>query len=166
MKTIFWNCDYEAKEKGNSNSLDSFALENKYQLIRTSSGFSEKHYGIFSSGNNEKPYEINMDDLEISYLKIEKSREINIQRNGVNEFLSNPHSLEIVNILDPKRIIVYGGDIEETVKGFKNIGKEVYVVIDAVKEIPNKNLEKLLNKWTFHGIKIVKTGEVLNYLNW
>ena len=164
MKTIFWNCDCKEKEL---NKLDFFASENGYKLVRTSSGFSEEHYGIFSSGSKGEPYEINMDDLGISYSKIDNSKEINIQRNGANEFLSNPHSYKVAESLNPDRVIVYGHDIEETIKGFRSMGKEVYVPIDSIKtDLKGNKLEKRLRKWEFHGVKLTKMEDVIEYLNW
>jgi len=141
MKTIFWNSNFDIKNGGRSKSLDNFALENKYQLVKTSSGFVENDWGVYFPLGEKATYEIGMNHKSLSYCKIFNAPEIVIQRNGVNEFLSNPHSKDIVDEIDPDRVIVYGEDIEETVRGFRTNGKEVYVVEDAVKEISGGDLE-------------------------
>ena len=43
-------------------------------------------------------------------------------------------------------------------------GREVYAVLDAMKELPHLPLEDTLNKWKEAGVKFIKTAEVRDYL--
>ena len=166
MKLLFWNCNYHEEGIGTSKDLDDFALKNKYQLVKTKSGFVEDDWGVYFPLEKGKPYEIGIEHKEISPCKVVNSPELVIQRNGVNEFLSNPHSKYIVNEICPDRVIIYGSQINETVRGFIQGGKQVYVVSDAIKDTSNEKLNKLLPVWKWNGVKLTTAKEAMGGLEW
>lgn len=125
--------------------------------------------------NPKDPYVVGWNDKgeNLSSCKAKNAKELILYKDVFDIFdisKGNKYSEKILKILDPDRVIVYGVAtnycVNYAVKGLVQAGKQVYVVEDAIKEIPTGDLEKLFDNWKWHGIKLTKTGEVLEALEW
>ncbi|MBN2142480.1 cysteine hydrolase [Candidatus Woesearchaeota archaeon] len=117
------------------------------------------------------PYVVDWDAKSISLEEIAKNREIVIRKDKFDVFAGNPHARQVLDAINPRRVIIYGLAtnycVNFAVQGLlKKEGLEVYVVKDAIKEIalPKENdwnHEKVLKKWEDAGVKLVTTNQVL-----
>lgn len=101
-------------------------------------------------------------------LDIHYAREIVVTKDKFDVFTGSPYTERVLDIINPDRAIVYGVAtnvcVDYAVMGLLERGVEVIVPTDAIKELPGLPLEKILNKWTDAGAKLVKTEEVERYL--
>ncbi len=105
---------------------------------------------------------------------VQKNRDVVIYKNEFDAFVGSKHTEEILNIINPKTVFVYGVAtnvcVDFAVKGLLQRGKEVYVVEDAIKELPKEiaaqPLEDVLKQWNFDGnvAKFIRTSQVEDYL--
>ena len=97
---------------------------------------------------------------------IQEFRNIVIEKNQFNVFTGNPYTEEILKILKPKEIIVYGvaGNVcvDFAVRGLRERGYFVIVISDAIQNLPN--LPDPIIDWENLGIKFMTTEELV-YLN-
>ncbi|NCN86805.1 cysteine hydrolase [archaeon] len=179
----------------NLEKLTNFARENKYQIVNTadwhnkySKELSKKpdyrmtfpeHCMAETSGAEFidetkpiNPYVVDWQNQNWQYsdCKIRTSQEIVIYKDFFNIFEGNRFTKQVLDALNPNRIIIYGvaSDVcvDQAIKGLRAMNKEVYVPVDAIKELDPNGLEELLNKWLFHGVKLTKTEDIMKYLSW
>jgi nicotinamidase/pyrazinamidase len=105
--------------------------------------------------NPKNPYTIDWKDEGFDVSKVVDTRNIILYKNNFNAFLGNVYTEKVLDILNPNAIFVYGVAtnvcvnfaVEELLKRNKN----VYVVIDAIKELPDEiaatPLENVLANW-------------------
>lgn len=89
-------------------------------------------------------------DWNKKYLITPEYFERNVHRNFIirkdefDVFAGNPYSKSILKYLNPKTVVVYGVStnvgVDASVRGLVKKVKKVYVVEDAIKELPNKPL--------------------------
>lgn len=89
-------------------------------------------------------------DWNKKYLITPEYFERNVHRNFIirkdefDVFAGNPYSKSILKYLHPKTVVVYGVStnvgVDASVRGLVKKVKKVYVVEDAIKELPNKPL--------------------------
>ena len=98
--------------------------------------------------------------------KVQTNRNVVIYKDAFNVFddvNGNLHTRNIVNLLNPNKVVVYGVAtnvcVDYAVMGLLKMGKEVYAVTDAMKELPGMELP--YEKWKAHGAKLVTTKNVL-----
>lgn len=103
-------------------------------------------------------------DREI--LELSTSRNLIVFKDVFDVFEGNPNTLKLVKILVPKKVFVYGVTtnvcVDCAVCGLANQGIQVFVIEDAIKELPNMPLP--FEKWNALGVKRIKFSEVKNYL--
>ncbi|MBR9703025.1 cysteine hydrolase [Candidatus Woesearchaeota archaeon] len=111
------------------------------------------HFGIH--------YDEEILDLEL----LHRFQSVTIYKNKFDVFTGNPHTEDIVESLKPATAIVYGVAtnvcVDFAVMGLLEREVTVYVVQDAIKELPNLPLEETLNKWKEAGAKFITTHEVV-----
>lgn len=83
-------------------------------------------------------------------------RNIVIQKNKFDVFSGNPFTEKLLDKLSQNIIVVYGVAenvcVNFAVKGLLDRGKEVWVVSDAIKGLPN--IKSPINEWVDNGAKI------------
>jgi nicotinamidase/pyrazinamidase len=93
-------------------------------------------------------------------------RNIIIYKHEFDTFKGNPLTRDVVDFLNPDRAVVYGVAtnvcVDFAVKGLRERGIEVYVVKDAIKELPNIPVELVYDSWRASGVKFTTTEEVLS----
>ena len=91
--------------------------------------------------------------------------QIILQKNIINIF-SNPNTLNLLEVIFPEKIYIYGVVTEYCIKaavdGIINSGFRVAVVTDAIKEISVKEKNKLFSFWKKKGVEFIKTKEILD----
>ncbi len=99
------------------------------------------------------------------------SREIIIYKDRFDAFDPEgaPFTDSIVKLLKPQRAVVYGVAtnvcVDFAVKGLRQRGIEVYVITDAIKELPNLPLEEVLQDWQQLGVHLMTVKDVAGYLD-
>ena len=110
----------------------------------------------------DKEYRITPDLFETN-----KYRNYILRKDAFDVFEGNPHSESILNCLNSEIIVVYGVAtnvcVDAEVKGLRKREKEVYVVEDAIKELPNLPLP--FSDWEELGVKMVKFSELVKMLS-
>jgi|GEM_PF-6360567 len=176
----------------NLERLTEFAKENNYQIINSgdshtldSSEFIEnggkfpRHCIRGSVGaefiketNPENPYVVDFDEksYQVSVCKIENSRSLLLSKNNLNVFTGNPYADYVLDTINPDRVIIYGfaaeHGIDYALKKLVSAKKQVYVPIDAIKEISKENLDNLFRLWSWNGVNLTNTNEVIGGLEW
>ena len=114
------------------------------------------------------PLWIDSDPLKSSELReaiSDLSREVIFRKQRFDVF-SNPNTLEILNMLKPENIFVYGVALDvcvaHAINGMlkANIHADIHLVEDAVKSIYPKNGESYVVKWKKQGVIPVTTEQV------
>ncbi|MGV8087139.1 MAG: cysteine hydrolase family protein [Candidatus Woesearchaeota archaeon] len=127
-----------------------------------------------SATNPKNPYIIDWQNGILDESRILSSRNIVLYKNDFNAFKGNSYTSKVLDIVTNKNdvIFVYGVAtnvcvnyaVEELVKR----NREVYVISDAVKELPAEiaeiPLEKILNSWQEKGVKFIKTKDIPRFL--
>ena len=112
------------------------------------------------------PIIFDWDKKYFSFDEVLTRKNIVIRKDAFDVFAGNPHTEKIVEVLAPETVIVFGVTtnvcVNDAVVGLVQRVKNVFVVEDAVKELPNiplpfKNWEKL-------GVKLVQASELGNLL--
>jgi nicotinamidase/pyrazinamidase len=93
-------------------------------------------------------------------------RNIVIRKDAFDVFEGNPYTTKILNLLRPDKIFVYGVStnvcVDKAVCGLVQLGYDVYVFEDAIKELPKIPLP--FKRWEKLGVKMIKFGTVKKYL--
>ena len=114
----------------------------------------------------QNPYVIDWQDDSINLDKIAQNREIVLYKDEFSCFTGSPHTQEVISALNPDRVIVYGVAtnvcVDYAVTGLLEKGIEVYVVGDAIKELPG--IPSPISNWVDSGAKIILTKEVNKYI--
>ncbi|MDP2923350.1 MAG: nicotinate phosphoribosyltransferase [Candidatus Omnitrophota bacterium] len=94
--------------------------------------------------------------------------QIILQKDIIN-FFSNPNIPNLLETIFPEKIYVYGVVteycIKEAVEGIIKSGFPVAVVEDAIREISQKEKDKLFSAWRKRGVEFITTRELLRLLN-
>lgn len=110
-------------------------------------------------------YEIDWRDNGFDEREVHSRRNIIIDKDAFDVFAGNPHTDGVIKTLKPKRAVVYGVAtnycVHFAVRGLLERGIEVYVVKDAIKEIPNCDLKEFLDtQWAAKGVKFTSTDSI------
>jgi nicotinamidase/pyrazinamidase len=91
-------------------------------------------------------------------------RNIVIQKDKFDVFSGNPFTEKLLDKLSQNIVVVYGVAenvcVNFAVKGLLDRGKEVWVVSDAIKGLPN--IESPINEWVDNGAKIKTLSDLKN----
>jgi len=111
---------------------------------------------------------VDWEDLGFDKDLIRDSREVTITKDAFDVFQGNPYTKEILGLIKPDKAVVYGVAtnycVDYAVMGLLNEGVDVYVPMDAVKELPAEDefsLEATLEKWKGNGVKLTTVDEVI-----
>ena len=106
-----------------------------------------------------KPFEA---DIE----KLMNHQNIVIRKDAFDVFAGNPYTSSIVEILAPETVVVYGVTtnvcVNDAVVGLSKRVKNVFVVEDAIKELPNIPLP--FDNWENRGVKMISVKELQEML--
>lgn len=115
--------------------------------------------------NPENPLVIDWDkNIKISKKEIESNsnRNIVLRKDAFDVFKGNPYTEEIVKLLSPKTVIVYGVTtnvcVNDAVLGLIKRVPRVIVVEDAIKELPN--IPMPIESWKKLGVEIMQSYEI------
>lgn len=105
----------------------------------------------------DRDYDLNEFSQEANF-----HRNIVIRKDAFDVFAGNPNSEKILKLLDPESVIVYGVTtnvcVNDAVIGLAKRGLNVFVVEDAIKELPNIPLP--FNQWSEWGVKLIQSAGV------
>jgi len=111
----------------------------------------------------ENPYRIDWKAKYVDADEIERARNIVLYKDKFDVFTGTPHAEKVLGIMKPKRAIVYGVAtnvcVDCAVRGLLERKVEVYVPLDAIKELPGLPLP--YDNWKALGAKLVTTEEVV-----
>ncbi len=97
---------------------------------------------------------------------VNSQRNIVIRKDFFDVFYNNPNAENVVNALAPKKIFVYGVAtnvcVNFAVKGLAKRGYNVFVIEDAIKELPN--IPMPFENWKTYGVALIKAQEIVNYI--
>ena len=103
---------------------------------------------------------------DIQILDLSSSRNLIVLKDVFDVFEGNPNTLRLVKTLAPKKVFVYGVTtnvcVDCAVCGLANQNVQVFVIEDAIKELPNIPLP--FEKWNALGVNLIKFSEIENYL--
>ena len=110
-------------------------------------------YAVVSDRTIDKKYII--DDYDIVIFK-----------NEFNVFTGNKNTNDVLKILLPNTVVVYGVAtnvcVDLAVKGLAKCANQVLVVKDAIKELPNLPVEKIFKEWEALGnVKLITVKEII-----
>lgn len=93
-------------------------------------------------------------------------RNIVIRKDAFDVFEGNPYTEQILNLLRPEKVFVYGVStnvcVDKAVCGLVRLGFKVFVFEDAIKELPKIPLP--YKHWKELGVKMIDFGKVKKYL--
>ena len=177
--------------EGNLEKLTKFAEENKIKVVNTGDWHTlnsaeisanpdfkttyPAHCIIVTNGaefvpatNPENPYVVDWRQEKIDRKQIAERRNIIVYKDDFDVFEGNKYTDEILAIINPERAVVYGVAtnvcVNFAVLGLLGRGLEVFVVEDAIKELPRLPFQVIINKWRNKGAVLKRTGEVADYL--
>ncbi|HZH71607.1 MAG TPA: isochorismatase family cysteine hydrolase [Mariniphaga sp.] len=96
-----------------------------------------------------------------------KYRNFIIRKDAFDVFAGNPHTETIVKHLNPDVVVVYGVTtnvcVDAAVKGLAKRNKKIYVVEDAIKELPKIPLP--FEVWQKKGVDLITVEELKKLLS-
>lgn len=99
--------------------------------------------------------------------KIQNTREVVIRKDAFDVFAGNPYTDKILQNLNPETVVVYGVTtnvcVNDAVVGLSKRGKNVLVVSDAIKELPNLSLP--FDSWEKSGVRLITFNDLTNLLD-
>lgn len=106
--------------------------------------------------------------LSRNEVKIRTAKDIAITKDQFDVFAGNPNTEKVLEILNPKIVVVYGVAtnvcVDYAVKGLLNFGCQVIVIEDAIKEIPGCDLDSIYDGWEQHGVLFLNTDVLYDFL--
>lgn len=112
------------------------------------------------------PYLVDWRNDEFFEAEVKRSREIVVYKDHFDVFEGNKYSDRLVELLAPRRAIVYGVAtnvcVDYAVRGLLERKVEVYAVTDAIKELPG--IPSPVEKWVEKGARLITTREVSDLL--
>lgn len=114
----------------------------------------------------EEPFILNWDNKLKEDFEI-YNRNIIIRKDVFDVFKGNPNTGLILIKFNPQKVFVYGVTtnvcVNYAVVGLAKRGKEVYVINDAIKELPNIPLP--FNTWKELGVRMIQLKEMETMLS-
>ncbi|WP_167615189.1 cysteine hydrolase family protein [Maribellus sediminis] len=99
--------------------------------------------------------------------EVKTHRNVVIRKDAFDVFAGNPYTDKIVELIAPETVVVYGVTtnvcVNDAVIGLVRRVDKVYVVEDAIKELPNIPLP--FDKWEKLGVKMITTAQLDELLN-
>ncbi len=111
----------------------------------------------------DNPAVFEWDKQYLTLDEVNTKRNIVLRKDAFDVFVGNPHTESIVEILAPKTVVVYGVTtnvcVKAAVDGLATRVDKVYVIEDAIKELPNIPLP--FDNWKKLGVEMIKFKELL-----
>ena len=96
----------------------------------------------------------------------QRFRNIVIRKDAFDVFIGNQYTEKIVQIINPDQVFVYGVTtnicVDKAVIGLAERGIQVYVIKDAIKELPNLPLP--YETWLSRGVKMISFEGISQYV--
>ncbi len=114
----------------------------------------------------QHPHVIHWRDSSFASDKVRGTRNIVLYKDEFDCFhpTGAPHTGEVLRIIEPEKVVVYGVAtnvcVDFAVRGLQQRGYEVYVPMDAIKELPMLPLEETIEKWRVLGVHLTTTKRV------
>ncbi len=112
--------------------------------------------------NPENPIVFNWNKNDTELFDIEKNRNIIIRKDAFDVFKGNRLTESILKYLKPKIVMVYGVTtnvcVNDAVVGLSDRVETVYVIEDAIKELPNIPLP--FDNWKKLGVRIIQLKDL------
>jgi nicotinamidase/pyrazinamidase len=113
----------------------------------------------------DTPYNIDyLVDSDINVEAILRRRNVVIYKDDFDVFIGNRKTANILRVINPELVVVYGVAtnvcVDKAVQGLLDRGRIVYVVLDAIKEVPTISVDTVYNSWKNRGVKLVTVDEV------
>ena len=115
---------------------------------------------------------------DYSLLDYKANQEVNLNvydnnivltKNKFDIFEGNPHTNQLLDLINPDTVVVYGVAtnvcVNYAVLGLEKRGISVYVVKDAIKELPNLPLDEIYRGWKNKNIDKFTLEQILKELN-
>ena len=157
-------CDYHHINSNELSSTPDFETSFPQHCLAGSSGAE-----FISETLPESPLLIDWDvELAIygEFDNPERFRNIVIRKDAFDVFVGNRYTEQIVQILQPENVFVYGVTtnvcVDKAVKGLSERGIKVYVFEDAIKELPNLSLP--FETWKAKGVELISFTDIWKYL--
>ncbi len=104
--------------------------------------------------------------LHIEFDNPERFRNIVLRKNAFDVFDGNPYTEKILEIIHPEQVFVYGVTtnicVDNAVMGLTARGFKVFVLEDAIKELPNLPLP--YEAWKRNGAIMIPFSDIDKYL--
>ncbi len=186
---LFWNVDTQVDFM---KKLTAFAKENKVKVVNTCDYHNEnsqelsdtpdfittfpphcmentkgQEYVTATQPENPVIFDWNKEysTTEINEA-VENRRNIVIRKDLFDVFTGNPNADNIVKALAPEKIFVYGVAtnvcVDFALMGLAKRGYKVFVIEDAIKELPN--IPTPFDTWKKQGITFINTEEIAKHL--
>ena len=157
-------CDYHHINSNELSSTPDFETSFPQHCLAGSSGAE-----FISETFPESPLLIDWDFELAIYAEFdnpERFRNIVIRKDAFDVFAGNPYTEQIVQILHPDKVFVYGVTtnvcVDKAVMGLSERGIKVYVFEDAIKELPNLPLP--FETWMEKGVDLISFTDIRKYL--
>lgn len=112
---------------------------------------------------------INYNDKELNVNQLYDCKNIIIEKNKFDVFTGNPFTNQILDVLSPEVVVVYGVAtsfcVANAIDGLTERGVKVVVVDDAIHDLPNFDTQKTINQWIGWGVQIASTKMVEFLIN-
>ena len=146
-------------------NLDSEELSNNPDFVRTFPPhclIGTKGAEFVPATSPENPYIIDWRERNLEAIRLFDSRNIVLYKDKFDVFTGTPHSNSVVELLRLDRAIVYGVAtnvcVDYAVNGLLERKVQVYVPLDAIKELPNLALP--YDNWSKRGVNLTTTNEI------
>lgn len=110
------------------------------------------------------PYVIDWEDASVDEGRVIRERNIVLYKDAFDIFAGSPHADRVVKCIAPDRAVVYGVAtnvcVNYAVLGLLERGVDVYVLTDAIKELPTLPLEETLDAWRKAGARLTDTTKL------
>lgn len=114
----------------------------------------------------ENPVIFDWDNDYDTFDAVRSVRNTVLRKDAFDVFYGNPYTDDILQILSPKTVVVYGVTtnvcVNDAVIGLSKRVKRVIVVEDAIKELPNIPLP--FENWMKMGVELIKFEELKKIL--
>mgnify|MGYP000448170820 CR=1 FL=1 len=116
--------------------------------------------------NPEDPLIFDWDQEYLTLDDVKNARNIVIRKDAFDVFTGSPHADKIVELIAPQKVVVYGVTtnvcVNDAVLGLIKRGKSVFVIEDAIKELPKIPLP--FENWKKLGVKMISSEELEEFL--
>ncbi|HPF50874.1 MAG TPA: isochorismatase family cysteine hydrolase [Draconibacterium sp.] len=113
------------------------------------------------------PFVVDWNNENLSLEGIMHSKNIVIRKDAFDVFAGNPYTEEIVKIINPKTVIVFGVTtnvcVNDAVVGLSQRVDRILVVEDAIKELPNIALP--FEDWKKLGVEMISSSKLEELLD-